>query len=538
MTKYGKMNKTITAKTKQTEKIPGRKKAQKRNNAGGVSFKLDKWGRLQRFLILGSEAGSYYVTASKLTKQNTKNAQKCLAEDGVRFVEIVTDVLVNRRAPKVDAGLFCLVMALKTGDDAARVEAERVFNLVVKTGTHLFSVADDIALWGGWGRRTKRAFASWYTSKDEKALAYQLIKYQQRNGWSQRDVMRKAHPRSDKLNDLFGYVTQGKITAALPAQVLAFESIKGATTQREVIGAIKAHRLTWEMIPTQWMKSRAVWEALLVDMPMFAMVRNLGRLTSLGVIAPMSAGEGVVLNKLSKENVARSRIHPIALLNAMKVYGMGRGVKGSLTWNPSQNVVDALDSAIYFAFGAIHPAGKRTLLALDVSGSMGAATINGLPTLSAREGSAVMALATLKSEPQVMTIGFTGGGGYSRYSATVTELNLSKRGTVQSTINKISGLPFGGTDCALPMLWAQKNNIKFDTFVVYTDNETWAGNIHPSQALVQYRQKMVSDAKLIVVGMSSNEFTIADPDDAGMLDVVGFDTSAPNIMNAFSRGEV
>ena len=99
-------------------------------------------------------------------------------------------------------------------------------------------------------------------------------------------------------------------------------------------------------------------------------------------------------------------------------------------------------------------------------------------------------------------------------------------------------MPFGGTDCALPMLWAQKNNIKFDTFVVYTDNETWAGSIHPSQALVQYRQQMVSDAKLIVVGMSSNEFTIADPYDAGMLDVVGFDTSAPNIMNAFSRGEV
>jgi hypothetical protein len=89
----------------------------------------------------------------------------------------------------------------------------------------------------------------------------------------------------------------------------------------------------------------------------------------------------------------------------------------------------------------------------------------------------------------------------------------------------ISNLPFEGTDCALPMIWARENEVNVSAFITYTDSETWAGKIHPSQALRQYRNEFVGDAKAVVVGMTSNGFTIADPNDRGMLDVVGFDTT-------------
>jgi len=85
------------------------------------------------------------------------------------------------------------------------------------------------------------------------------------------------------------------------------------------------------------------------------------------------------------------------------------------------------------------------------------------------------------------------------------------------------------------MLWAQEQNWAVDTFIVYTDNETWAGRIHPCQALVEYRRHSGIAAKLIVVGMTATEFSIADPKDAGMLDVVGFDTAAPGIIAEFSK---
>ena len=80
-----------------------------------------------------------------------------------------------------------------------------------------------------------------------------------------------------------------------------------------------------------------------------------------------------------------------------------------------------------------------------------------------------------------------------------------------------------------------RSKVAADVFVVYTDSETWAGNIHPAQALRQYREQTGISAKLVVVGMVSNGFTIADPNDVGMLDVVGFDTAAPAVIADFAK---
>ena len=96
-------------------------------------------------------------------------------------------------------------------------------------------------------------------------------------------------------------------------------------------------------------------------------------------------------------------------------------------------------------------------------------------------------------------------------------------------------MPMGGTDCALPMIWARATGTAVSAFVTYTDSETWAGNIHPAQALRQYRDEFVGNAKAVVVGMTSNGFTLADPNDRGMLDVVGFDTSVPAVISDFVR---
>lgn len=96
----------------------------------------------------------------------------------------------------------------------------------------------------------------------------------------------------------------------------------------------------------------------------------------------------------------------------------------------------------------------------------------------------------------------------------------------------------GGTDCAQPMLYAKEKNKKVDVFIVYTDCETWAGQVHPDEALRQYRKHSGIDAKLIVVAMTSNGFTLADPNDAGMLDIAGFDSNAPEVMRQFVLGKI
>ncbi|MNV30704.1 hypothetical protein D3C71_1219830 [compost metagenome] len=83
------------------------------------------------------------------------------------------------------------------------------------------------------------------------------------------------------------------------------------------------------------------------------------------------------------------------------------------------------------------------------------------------------------------------------------------------------------------MLWADHVGYAAENFSVYTDNETYAGSVHPFQALKTFRVKHNVPAKLAVFGMTSTGFTIADPTDAGMMDFVGFDSAAPELAQQF-----
>jgi 60 kDa SS-A/Ro ribonucleoprotein len=87
------------------------------------------------------------------------------------------------------------------------------------------------------------------------------------------------------------------------------------------------------------------------------------------------------------------------------------------------------------------------------------------------------------------------------------------------------------------MRWALTKQVEVDTFIIYTDSETNVGG-HPAQVLREYRKRSGINAKLVVVGMTSNGFSVADPNDGGMLDVVGFDSAAPALIADFSAGRV
>jgi 60 kDa SS-A/Ro ribonucleoprotein len=274
------------------------------------------------------------------------------------------------------------------------------------------------------------------------------------------------------------------------------------------------------------MGSRAVNEALIERMPVGALVRQLGRLTAAGALAPFSEGTERVRAVLSdRERILRARRHPMALLLALKTYASGRGQRGQLAWEPVAATVEALNAAFYTAFAAVEPTGKRLVLALDVSGSMGCSTVAG-SALTAREAAAAMALVTAATEEHWQVLGFSGG---------LTPLPIGPSMRLDQAVAATANLPFDATDCSLPMRWALKQEVKADAFVVYTDSETWVGPLHPVQALREYREKTGIPAKLVVVGLVSNGFSIADPDDPGMLDVVGFDTAAPAVIADFIR---
>jgi 60 kDa SS-A/Ro ribonucleoprotein len=308
------------------------------------------------------------------------------------------------------------------------------------------------------------------------------------------------------------------------------------------------------------MKRHAVvWEALLQHMPVGAMIRNLNKLTAVGLLTNTSASTARVCETLSCADVLkRARIHPMALLVALKTYQRGRGFRGTkLSWSPVGRVVDALDGAFYLAFGAVEPTGRRLCLALDVSGSM-TCGVSSAPFLSCREAAAAMALVTANVEPRCEIVAFTcgeggvmkrlfgkkgrgrcmsfQGGRFGFWDFGIMPLSISPRQRLDDVVRLTSKLPFGGTDCALPMRWALATRTEVDGFVIYTDNESWAGEVHVDQALNDYRQEMGIPAKLVAVALSGDRFSVANPADAGQMDVVGFDTATPDVISDFLRG--
>ena len=529
--------------TPQSEAIPGTD--QVRNSAGGYAFELDPWDRLDRFLILGSEGGTYYTRERELTIENAKVVAALIDEDGARVVQRAVEMSVSGRAPKNDPALFVLAMAAGLGDEATRTAALAALPRVARTATHLFHWLQFVQGFRGWGRSVRRAVAEWYTEKDADKLAYQVLKYPSRDGWAHRDALRLAHAKPPTAtHDLIfrfavkGWEAVGDTEAIDPEVAATLEAVRSLAdaTPAQAAKTISEHRLVREMVPTELLRHAVVWEALLERMPMTAMIRNLGVMTKVGLLTPMADAAETVATRLGDGDALQAaRVHPLAVLAALKTYASGRGMRGKGAWGPVPRVVDALDRAFYLTFRNAPTTGRRTMLALDVSGSMGTG-VAGMPYLSCREASAAMALVTAATEPKHMFTAFTTGGYTFRgWKTGLRKIAISPRQRLDDVIRATGSLPFGGTDCALPMVEALKNRWEIDVFVVYTDSETWAGNIHPVQALREYRERMGIAARLVVVGMASNGFSIADPDDAGMLDVVGFDTATPGVIADFAR---
>lgn len=511
------------------------------NNAGGDCFAVDDTTRLLRFLILGSEGGTYYVTECKLTLENASAIHRLITEgNGKKVVSTLLDVSENGRAHRQSPTLFALAMVARFGNEEERHAAYDAIPRVCRTPTMLFEFVELRKAFGGkgWGKGMRRAMTQIYT-RDPLTVAYACTKYPQRNGWKHRDALRLCHikPPTKEHDDLFHWITTGlvrvpkadKDTLAdkLCKYLTATETVRhDKWSVEKLVILIKKYGLVREHLPSTKLNSRAVWTALLDKMPLTAMIRNLGKMTSIGLFSSEEV-TGLIEKKLSDpEALKHARVHPFGLLLAKVVYDSGHGDKGKLVWSVDRRVSSALDAAFYLSFRNVEPTGKRYVLGLDVSGSMASPLLNS--PITARQAAAAMAMVTVRTE-KCHIMGFSG---------TFVKVPITPEDNLTTVVSKMSKIPMGSTDCSLPMLWALENGVYADVFVVYTDNETWAGRVKPVEALRRYRSAMGIDAKLIVVGTTSTGFSIADPTDRGMLDVVGFDASAPQIMNEFVKGTI
>lgn len=507
------------------------------NAAGGYTFATSDDAHLHRFLTLGTSGGTYYTSAETLTREAADVVFAAAATDPIRLVQRIVEISEAGRAPKQNPALFALAIAASCEDVDGRRAACAALPRVARTGTHLFQFANYVEQFRGWGPALRRSVGSWYLDKPVDQLAYQVVKYRQRDGWTHRDLLRLAHPKAAAADRraLFDFVVRGTGGAELPAIVQDFLAVQAAEKPAqwvEIVG--RGHGLSWEMLPDAALNLPEIWEALLDNgVPQTALLRQLPRLTRLGLLSG-STGRMVAAQLQDAARLRKARVHPVNVLVAARTYASGRSDRGAGTWAPEPRIVDALDAAFYAAYGAVEPSGGRVLLALDISGSMDC-RISGMP-LTCREASAALALVSANVETDYQAIGFTAGADWRKPA--ITRLDITARRRLDDVCRYTAGLPMGGTDCALPMVWALKHRVAFDAIHIYTDNETWYGDIHPHQALAEYRQKMGLATRLVVVGMTGTSNSIANPSDPRQLDVSGFDSAVPQLLSDFTAGRL
>ena len=558
---------------------------QQRNNSGGWVFTLSPLERLERFLVLGAEGGTFYQGERELVRENATALRELLDVSPLAAVQLIVEISQWGRAPKQSPGIFALAIAAShtTGVDPvlARKSAINALPLVCRTGGALLEFVRYVTAMRGWGSYLRRGVGFWYSGRDADDLFYQLFKYRSRGAgkgearkvWTHRDVLRVSHPKNadfDRAQQaIIRYVVAGKEglgerrvvskgkddvvrrseiqidLGGVPERIVQFEALQSAETAEQAAALVAEHRLVHEMVPDRFKKSAVVWEALFESMPMGALVRNLGRLTHFGLLTDGARKQRLLDRLLDSGSIKKSRLHPFAFLTAGFAYGHGEPIEAKkyskkmrkgevvgerevMKWEPDDAVKRALEQGFYRAFVNVEPAGVRLDLCVDISASMASSPVEGVPGMKARHAAAAMALVQAQGEERASFWGFCTD--YRR-------LEIDKGWSLSQTMQYMNGLPMSGTDISLPFREAQRQGREVDGFAVYTDSETNQSTMHPFLALKAYRAASGINARLGVMAFSATNFTVADPSDGGMMDFAGVSAAGPSLLADFLRGK-
>jgi len=459
----------------------------------------------------------------------------------------------------------------------------------------------------GFGRAVKREISSWVLKKSAKDLAYQVTKYMAREGWSFKNILQCTHTSTNTGDDRVFAVTAGAgagaATDAAKTQVKSkknkrvsnhnvqatemdlvlryvvngFDAMETLAKKSNLVSedsvyvylkaihkakhfasydkeslleVIYKHKLTREQVPTWALKDTELLTALLTDknqtkvtMPLTALLRNLGSMTSHGVFDNEQLVQIVLTHLVHPNTIAYSRIHPVSVLTAWFTYRNGKGNKGHNVWFPNQQIVKILEEMFYLSFKNVEPTGKRICFLIDCSGSMcGQSLCEGVTNA---EAAALLAMIFSRSDtsaeesPNHSFYLFTSNQRYAsgRHTTGLTDVTdvIDAAAPLDTVLNAVQRSDWGTTDISMGILDALKFKRKYDAFVVITDNDVNSG-IKPADAMRNYRSGLkLPHAKLVVVATQGSDITIADPDDKYMMDMCGFDSHGPKILQDFIR---
>jgi 60 kDa SS-A/Ro ribonucleoprotein len=514
------------------------------NHAGGYVFQVTPWTQLERFLVMGITDNTYYVDKQRLFVGNREVIYKCVQLDPFRTIDTIVKISDEGRCVRNISCVFALSIAASSPDVAVRRYALDNLGKVCRIGTDLFAFDGFMTRkrpgkgaprpQRGWSHMLRSAVAKWYNDHTPEDLAFEVAKYQSRDGGDHLHMIRMSHlyGKTPEHNSVIRWVLDNPEkypynVEDLPEILRTKIALEHVTTLREVLTILRETRAPEEFIPGEWKQHDEVWREMLKNLGTNAIFRNLCNLGHRGSLTKETV-RWLTEERLTQRAIERSRMHPIKVLLGYAMYLDGRRTQrsgGFQQWKVDPTLKRHLEQCFEWGFKNVQSTGKRVYLGMDVSGSMGSGSIyEGITWLTPRVMSAALANLFYKTEEHVRARGF---------SHTLVDLPITKNMSLDQTVRAISGIPFGGTDCSLPILDALRQKEVYDLFLVMTDNETWAGNIQPFEALNRYRAAVNPRAKLCVLAMTPTRFSIADPNCDYMLDICGIDSNIYDLIRNF-----
>ena len=300
---------------------------------------------LKRFLLIGTENGSYYVSEKDLTITHVQSLENLLKEDYTKVINIINKYYLS--VYKKDYLLFVIARCCADKNKDLRIHAYEYMLEICKTPTQLFlfielyeKINKILNKSTGWNKLQKEYISKWYLTKQPMDLAYLITKYKNRNQWTHKDVLKLSHIKAhtNSHDSLFAYITRDydifkekNSDLDLLEYIRAYEVLNSTDDEDLAIALINQHNFVREHVSTKLLNNVHVWNALLKNMPIIALLRNLNKLTSLDLFQEYPESLTKILNKIQDPDILKkNRIHPLQLLIALTTYTKGKGFKGKL----------------------------------------------------------------------------------------------------------------------------------------------------------------------------------------------------------------
>ncbi len=507
-------------------------RANARNEAGGVAYKLSAKQALAQLAATGTFNGTYYAQGSTQLNEMINLIQT--VDDNVFLAKLA--VYARERAFMKDMPA-ALIAVLSSRDPQL---THQVFDRVIDNGRVLRTLFQMIRS-GQFGRvglssSLKRAFQRWLNTSSVSRLLSASIGHDP----SLRDIMRMARPRpvDNMRRALFGWLTQKPVAnwapakeRDLPAEVRALIKFRTAKKPKAQIAAISGHNIRWDLLADAAIDT-SVWRAIADQMGPQALRMNLNTLQRHGVLTDSTFAIEIANRIADIDAVTRSRQFPYqyfaAYMNAAD--------------NVPHVIRQALHRAAELACGNIPRMPAPIVIGLDTSGSMQCATTGSrgrgaTSKMRCVDTAALFAAAILRVNPESVVVPF---------DTRAYEAKIDPGDTILSIAQRLAKYGGGGTNCALPLEFANKR-LKKRTYagcVLVSDSESWVGQgmcgstgvMTAWNAFVRNQRSSEIEPRLVCINIQPYTTSQA-PERNDILNIGGFNDAVFKVVAGFMSGD-